>query len=494
MRSLRSRLLAGVLAIAALGLVALAAIVYAEQRSFLLDRVDQQVRAAPVAMTRALAEQGVGPAVAPGRGPGGGPPDGRVPGGGPGAPLFNLPPGTYGERRDAAGRVLGSAVISYGQTIAGRPAIPAAVPLDRAFTVGSSKGSGRYRAIATAPPFGAGTTVVAIPLRETDQTLDRLLLVEGLVILGILLALGLVAWIVVRVGLRPLDRIGHTAGAIAGGDLSHRVAATDPRTEVGRLGVALNAMLDRLEHAFTERQASEDRLRRFLADASHELRTPLASIRGYAELYRMGATSEPAELERSMGRIEDEAARMGVLVEDLLTLARLDEIADAPHVPVDVGALARDAVDDARVTAPDREIGLELDGPALVSGDADQLRQVLANLVRNAVVHTPAGTPVEVSAARRGGSVRVEVRDHGPGLPEAEPDAVFERFWRAEGGRERGRGGAGLGLAIVAGIVDAHGGTVSARNAGDGGAAFVVSLPAAGGGDARGDGAPPCDG
>jgi two-component system OmpR family sensor kinase len=192
----------------------------------------------------------------------------------------------------------------------------------------------------------------------------------------------------------------------------------------------------------------------------------------------MGATREPAELERSMQRIEDEAQRMGVLVEDLLTLARLDEIADAPHVEVDVGALARDAVDDARATAPDREITLQAEGAALVEGDADQLRQVLGNLVRNALVHTPAGTPIEVQAARENGEVRVEVRDHGPGLPDGDGEAIFERFWRAEHGRERGKDGAGLGLAIVAGIVDAHGGSVSARNAEDGGAAFVVTLPA----------------
>jgi two-component system OmpR family sensor kinase len=164
---------------------------------------------------------------------------------------------------------------------------------------------------------------------------------------------------------------------------------------------------------------------------------------------------------------------MGVLVEDLLTLARLDEVRAAPHGPVDLAALARDAVDDARATAPDREITLHTE-PARVTGEADQLRQVLANLLRNALVHTPAGTPIEVSVD---GSVRLAVRDHGPGVPGDDPDALFERFWRAEGGRERGKDGAGLGLAIVAGIVDAHGGTVSAANAPGGGAAFTVRLP-----------------
>ena len=179
----------------------------------------------------------------------------------------------------------------------------------------------------------------------------------------------------------------------------------------------------------------------------------------------MGAAREPDERGKAMRRIEDEAARMGVLVEDLLTLARLDEVARRAARPVDLAALAADAVDDARATAPDREIGLRDDGPAPVLGDADQLRQVLANLLRNALVHTPAGTPIEVSVRARADGVRVEVRDHGPGLPTDDPDALFERFWRAEGGRERGKGGAGLGLAIVAGIVDAHGGTGHAANA-----------------------------
>jgi two-component system, OmpR family, sensor kinase len=236
-------------------------------------------------------------------------------------------------------------------------------------------------------------------------------------------------------------------------------------------------MLDRLEQAFSQREASEERLRRFLADASHELRTPLASIRGYAELFRMGAAREPEEVARAMQRIEQEAARMGVLVEDLLILARLDEIAEAPHSEVDLAALAGDAVADARATAPDRPIVLDVH-PATVLGDAHQLRQVLGNLLRNALVHTPAGTAIEVSVAERNGDVRLEVRDRGPGLPTGDAGALFERFWRAEPGRERGKAGAGLGLAIVAAIVGAHGGRVSATNAPEGGAVFAVELPA----------------
>jgi two-component system, OmpR family, sensor kinase len=476
MASLRARLLVALLALTAAGLLLLGGITYAEQRSFLYERLDQQTRAAPGAVAHELAERGIGPPVRERRpgGPrsGGPPPDD---GGGPGV---GLPPGTYGQRRDASGKVLGRVVISYGQDVTANPKLPARVPIDRLFTVDGGKGDDtRYRVLAQPDPSGTGVTVAAVPLREVDQTLERLLLVEALVVSGVLLVLGLVAWVVVRVGLLPLDRMGHTAGAIAGGDLSHRVESTDPRTEVGRLGIALNAMLDRLEEAFAERQASSDRLRRFLADASHELRTPLAAIRGYAELFRMGAARDPADVDKAMRRIEDEAARMGALVEDLLTLARVDELPDAPHAEVDLALLVRDAVDDARATAPDRRIDSRVEQPATVAGDAHQLRQVLGNLLRNALVHTPAGTPIEVVVAPAGAEVRITVRDHGPGLPTADADALFERFWRAEGGRERGKAGAGLGLAIVAGIVDAHGGRVHAENAEGGGAAFVVHLP-----------------
>ena len=466
MASLRARLLAGMLALTAVGMLLAGGITYAEQRSFLYQRVDDQTKQAPFLVAGELADQGIGD------GDFGGPRDHR-PGDGPLGP----PAGTYGERRSSTGETLGRVTLPVGSGITAHPDLPANPPLDTLFTVGGTGGDdSRYRVLAQRDPRGGGILIAAVPLSEADQQLERLLLVEGLVIAVVLLLLGGVGWVIVRVGLLPLDRMGHTAGRIAGGDLSHRVEATDPRTEVGRLGIALNGMLDRLEDAFSRRKASEDRLRAFIADASHELRTPLASIRGYAELFRMGAVREPAETERAMQRIEDEAARMGVLVEDLLTLARLDEVADVPHAEVDLAALAGDAVDDARATAPERAIALDAE-PATVLGDAHQLRQVLANLLRNALVHTPRGTAIEVAVASGRDTVRLEIRDHGPGLPTDDPDALFERFWRAEGGRERGAAGAGLGLAIVAGIVDAHGGSVHARNAPGGGASFVVELP-----------------
>ena len=486
MASLRARVLASVLLLAAAGLVLLAAVTYAEQRSFLEERVNQQVEGSINALSFELDRLGYRPPVsAAPNGGASGSPSGREPagpGGGPGGGGLNvnLPPGTYGQRREAAGKVLGNVRIQYSETetVPPAPKLPATVPLGKLLTVDSVGSSGlRYRVFAKQDPEDTGITVAAVPLREVDQTLSRLLLVEGLVIGGVLLALGLSAFFVVRLGLRPLDRIEVTAGEIAAGQLSRRVSPADSRTEVGRLGLALNAMLDRLEAAFAARTESEERLRQFVADASHELRTPLASIRGYAELHRIGATEDAAGTDKAMQRIEEESKRMGVLVEDLLTLARLDEEPEPRRQPVDLTALARDAAEDARATAPDRKISLSAPDSAIVSGDAHQLRQVLANLTRNALVHTPAGTPIEMSVVQDGGSVTINVRDHGPGLPAKSHEDIFDRFWRSEGGRERGKAGAGLGLAIVQGVLDAHGGQIVAQNAPGGGALFSVRLP-----------------
>ena len=486
--SLRARLIAALLVLAAAGLVTLAAVTYAEQRSFLFDGVDKQARDAQ----RAVSFELTGPGGIPGRPPpllpstDGRPPrpvDPGEPDGGGSGPQ-GLPRGTVGQIRNASGAVIEStAVRSYGDDALPAPTLPAQIATGEPITVGSAGDSGlRYRVVAEPTHDRAGyTTVVAVPLREADAILDRLLRVEALVIGCVLLLLGGLAWWVVRLGLRPLDRMGETAGAIAGGDLSRRVSPATERTEVGRLGLALNAMLGQIEKAFAERQASENRLRQFLADASHELRTPLASIRGYAELFRIGAARKPADTEKAMGRIEDESARMGALVENLLTLARLDQVPEFARKPVDLAALARDAVDDARAIAPDRDVSLRGDD-ATVLGDASQLRQVLGNLVRNALVHTPASTPIElrVERAADGAHGVLTVRDHGHGLPTDDSDLLFERFWRADPGRERGRAGAGLGLSIVAAIIEAHGGRVTAANAPGGGALFTITLPTAG--------------
>ena len=348
----------------------------------------------------------------------------------------------------------------------------------RLFTLQGSGGSGAsYRAAAFA--VGNDVTVVAVPLREAQDTLHRLVVVEALVAGGVIIALIALGWVVIRIGLRPLERIGRVAAEIARGDLSRRVTPSDQRTEVGRLGRSLNEMLGQIERAFGDRRASEDRLRRFLADASHELRTPLASIRGYAELFRLGAAEDPETLERAMARIESEATRMGVLVEDLLALASLDQAPESRRLPVDLRELAEQAAEDTQIQAPDRDVVLETGEPATVLGDPDQLRRLLSNLTRNAILHTPAGTAIELAVRHDAGVVAVTVRDHGPGLPPGGADQLFERFWRAEGGRTRGRGGAGLGLAIARGIARNHGGDVRAENAAGGGAVFTITLPAA---------------
>jgi two-component system OmpR family sensor kinase len=465
--SLRARLVSGLLVLAAVGLVALALVTYIEQRSFLSHRVDQQLAAAQSAVDHTLDQQGVSGSRAP---------RDREPSRPSGV---NLPPGTFGQRRDPSGKVVGNnIVLSYGEKALPPPSLPTRIPLGKSITVGATGSSGlHYRVLAQSTGDRPGSTIVAIPLREVDDTLHRLLAVEGLVIAGVLAALAALALWLVRLGLRPLDRMGETAGGIAAGDLSRRVTPATDRTEVGRLGLALNAMLAQIEKAFAERQASQDRLRRFVADASHELRTPLASIRGYAELFRIGAARSEADTEKAMGRIEDESTRMGVIVDDLLTLARLDQLPQTPRAPVNLTELVAEAAADARAAAPDRHIELTSDTEVVLLGDAAGLRQVVSNLIRNALVHTPAGTPIELYLATEDGEAKLDVRDHGTGLPTDQPDVLFERFWRAEPGRGRGPGGAGLGLSIVAAIVEAHGGKVSAHNAPGGGASFTVRLP-----------------
>jgi two-component system OmpR family sensor kinase len=334
--------------------------------------------------------------------------------------------------------------------------------------------------LARADADGRGTLVIGIPLTDYSGTLHRLLLTEILVGLGVLgLVGGLALWLV-RVGLRPLEGIAETAGAIAGGDLTRRVEPADDRTEVGRLGLALNAMLGQIEAAFEERRESERRLRRFVGDASHELRTPLTSIRGYAELFRRGADSRPEDLARVMRRIEEAAARMGVLVDDLLLLARLDQGRPLERRPVDLVRVVTEAVESARTVASDRTIGFDDGVTAGVVGDEGRLRQVIDNLLENARVHTPPGTPVDVTLHSNHDRVLLTVADRGPGLDPEASERAFERFYRGDPARSRTTGGAGLGLSIVAAIVEAHGGTVRASTREGGGARFDVELPVQG--------------
>jgi two-component system OmpR family sensor kinase len=359
------------------------------------------------------------------------------------------------------------------------------------FTVTASGGV-QWRALGIRQPFTDGTTYtvyVAVPLDEVQRTVGRLQRIELVVGVVVLALLGLVAFLLVRRSLRPLVAVESAAEAIAEGDLSQRVPESDPRTEVGSLSHSFNTMVARLESAFTEQatseaeaRASEDRMRRFVGDASHELRTPLTSIRGFAELYRSGALPAGPDVDRAMSRIEGEAARMGLLVEDLLLLARLDQQRPLEHVAVDLLELASDAVSDATAVDPSREVTLEAVAagpPPVVTGDPARLRQVFGNLVGNALTHTPAGTPVVVRVWTASDSATVAVVDAGPGIPEGDRGRVFERFFRADASRTRASGGTGLGLSIVQALVAAHGGSVDLLDTTGGGATFQVTLPLA---------------
>jgi two-component system OmpR family sensor kinase len=308
-------------------------------------------------------------------------------------------------------------------------------------------------------------------------------LVELVIAGAVLTLLALGAFWLLRVGLRPLERIAQTAGGIAHGDLDVRVSPADERSEVGRLGLALNGMLERLEEAFLRRNQSEAQLRRFVSSASHELRTPLTSIRGYAALFRRGAQDNPEDLAKSMARIESEATRMSALVDDMLLLARLDEQRALEREHVDLTRIAGDAAQDARARHPERTITVHEHGPMMVVGDERRLRQVAANLLDNAQRHTPPGTLVRVDVDARGDQAVLAVTDTGPGIDPQHAAHVFERFYRGTppGTQDTAprTAGTGLGLAIVAAIMHSHHGTATVRSQPGKGARFEITLPLA---------------
>lgn len=344
-----------------------------------------------------------------------------------------------------------------------------------AFSVASQDGRSAWRMVAFRTRNGVA--VIGAPLEGVDAALARIRRVQALAVLAALATVVTVGVWVVRLGVHPVEAMAESADAIAGGDLSRRVPHPPETTEAGRLGIALNSMLGRIEDAFRQREASESKLRRFAADASHELRSPLTSMRGYAELYRAGGLRGAGEMDDAMRRIEQESARMGALVEDLLLLARLDEGRPSHRAPLSLDQLARDAVRDARAVQPERPLTEDLE-PVTVEGDEDQLRQVVSNLLTNALRHTPPDAQVQVRVGRRGPNAYLEVDDAGPGLDPADHERVFDRFWRADPARSRQVGGAGLGLSIVRALAESHGGTASARSSEQGGACFVITLPA----------------
>ena len=334
---------------------------------------------------------------------------------------------------------------------------------------------GEYRAVAVTVP--QGTLVTALSLSPTNDTLNSLRRVEVVASLAILVAMGALVLVVVRRGLRPLRQMAGTADAIASGDLARRVPEARPDTEVGRLGVALNEMLTQIETAFAEKSDSEERLRQFVADASHELRTPLTSIRGYAELLGRGGFSDEASTRRALKRIEEEASRMGGLVEDLLLLAELDQGRPLKSEAVDLQRVCVDAVGDSNAVPHAHDLALEPGGPVVVVGDGERLAQVAHNLVRNALAHTPAGTEVRVSTGVERGMGYIKVADKGPGIPPDEVARVFDRFY--QGDKSRSGAGTGLGLAIVRAISEALHGTAEVQSSPGRGATLVVRIPLA---------------
>ncbi len=479
--TLRTRLLAALLALLAAVCVVVGVVSVLALDSFLVDRLDSQLVTAGDRVAR------------------GGPDDDHPPPD-PGSGEDSVPPGLNGPGQAdgtlgaqvTAGTVDRAGVIRGGvltQLSAEQKAVITALPVDgRAYTRDLGGDLGAYRLRAVTAPDG-DVSVAGLPLSGVRDTVTRLAVVIAAVAAAGLLLAGIAGLLIVRLTLRPLRRVAATATRVselpleAGPvELSERVpdADTDPRTEVGQVGAALNRMLGHVSGALTARQESETRVRQFVADASHELRTPLASIRGYAELSRRGREPVPADVAHALGRVESESTRMTGLVEDLLLLARLDNGRAVAHQPMDLTRLVVDAVSDARAAGPDHAWALELPAePVELTGDADRLHQVVVNLLGNARAHTPPGTTVSIVLSTEDGSVLLRVSDDGPGIaPELLP-RVFERFARGDSSRSRAAGSTGLGLAIVSAVAEAHGGTVGADSS-PAGTTFTLRLPVTG--------------
>jgi two-component system OmpR family sensor kinase len=350
---------------------------------------------------------------------------------------------------------------------------------DKPFTLEQSGDLPEIRALARLLPSGEGTVIVSVALDSVDKTLGELRWLYLLISSIVLALIALIAWLMIRLSLRPLSNIEKTAAAIADGDLSARLEEKNPRTEVGHLTASLNTMLSKIESAFAARTESENKLRRFVADASHELRTPLTAIRGFAELHRQGAIEEGEKTRELIGRIEKESMRMGSLVEDLLLLARLDQHREVEREPVDISLLVQEAVASARAAGPEHPITIAAPSDEVfVLGDSMRIHQSIANLLANARTHTPAGTPITVSINQTENETLVAVSDTGPGLTPEQQAKIFERFYRADSSRTRAGGeGSGLGLSIVDAVMKANGGSVSVESEVGKGSTFTLHFP-----------------
>ena len=494
--TLRARLVAIALVVGALGLIGANVAVFNVVRSDLNRRLDGQLTdLSSRRFVNRLLQRG-SPSDAPGRVNAGGPSGSDL---GPPLRRPRSPLDIYTELRNSRGRRVGNPIRSvFNDETPPALKLPTSIgaPPSRAriFQARDEAGHG-FRVIyreALNDPFSqepaAGANPVSatpvglvfgIPTADRDATLHKLRTVQVIASGLALVALAILSGLLVRLGLRPLRRIEESAATIAAGDLSHRIDAGSARTEVGRLSLSLNSMLAQIEGAFAAKDESQTQLRRFVADASHELRTPLTSIRGYAELYRRGAARDGVALDRSMQRIESEATRMTRLVEDMLSLARLEGGRALRHEPVDLHPIVDSIAQDVRAVEPGRPVRIGVVGASLAVGDHDAITQLLTNLVSNARVHTAPGTPIEITVEAEVATVAVSVSDSGPGIPEHEHAQLFQPFFRTDPARSRDRGGAGLGLTIAAEIARRLGGDIAVTSVVGVGSTFRVTLPAA---------------
>ena len=476
--SLRNRLLLATVVVAAIGIGASDFAANAELRGFLIRQVDSQLASVANSTLSRLVRAGIAPNGDDGTSGSGTATPFRAM-----SPLRGVPTATSLTLLDPSGEILGEVGgdISTGgsqATFSRMTLAQVAATKGKAFTVHTENPRTSTRAVAYVLPSNLGSVVIAVSLTSVERTLQELSFLFLLISLAVLLLIGLISRWLITLSLKPLLEVEVIAAAIAGGDLSARLPEIHPATEIGRLTKSLNTMLGRIEESFQQKNESESKLRRFVADASHELRTPLTAIRGFAELHRQGAVTGEEKTKELVGRIEKESIRMGSLVEDLLLLARMDEARPHTLEPVDLTHLIEESVASALAAGPDHPIEVDVPADLYVLGDTKRIHQALGNLLANARTHTPSGTLIKVSAATNEIETTIAVKDSGPGLSESDQIRIFERFFRVDPSRARHAGeGSGLGLSIVDAVMKAHSGTVSVDSEIGKGSTFTLHFP-----------------
>ena len=474
--SLRNRLILATLGLAAIAIAASDFAASKSLRTFLINQADSQLNEVVQTSMLRLDRAGIDSANQDG--------DGDENGFRPLRPLGAVPTTTAVTLLDISGNVIGRIGGEFANSIdlnEFKKLTPEKVDSlnELPFTISGDDGETDIRAIARSLPSGEGTVVISVALDSVEKTVAGLRGIFILISFIVLISIAIVARSLIKLTLKPLNQIEKTAAAIAEGDLSARLPEVNSRTEVGRLTGSLNTMLSRIEESFTIRTESENKLRRFVADASHELRTPLTAIRGFAELHRQGAVVGEEKTKELVSRIEKESIRMSSLVEDLLLLARLDQSRELTFDPVDINHLVKEAVASAQAAGPGYEITVSsTNDEVFVLGDSMRIHQAIANLLANARTHTPVGTKIAVNISQGDLETKISISDNGPGLSEEDQKRVFERFFRADPSRVRvGGEGSGLGLAIVDAVMKAHGGRVEVNSKIGAGATFTIVFP-----------------